>query len=163
MSFAHEQITSANEYFDNVVSPDFRDYVNDLGSLRKAFQCAGSLFHMHDWVYREFFAEIPDCKDEKAFSKKLAEQCSSFAIVRDIANASKHMILNSEKMRKVRSVSALSIGWVEGGFIGPFDGSLRVLVQTDSGYEVFGELAHDVLSMWLDMLRERSWRRYPSC
>ena len=31
--------------------PDYDDFFADLDNLRKAFHCAGSLFHMADWLY----------------------------------------------------------------------------------------------------------------
>jgi hypothetical protein len=102
---------------------------------------------MHDWVYREFFAEISDCKDEKDFSRKLADENRSFAVIRGIANASKHMTLSSSTAGGVQSTAALSVRWAKSGFIGPFDGGLHVIVETDLGYEIFGRLAHNVLSM----------------
>ena len=33
------------------MSPDFEDFMQAQDDLRLAFHCAGSLFHMGDWVY----------------------------------------------------------------------------------------------------------------
>jgi hypothetical protein len=33
------------------VEPDFQAFMADRADLRKAWHCASSLFHLHDWVY----------------------------------------------------------------------------------------------------------------
>lgn len=41
-----------------IVEADFQDFMADRGNLRKAWHCAGSLFHLHDWVYAAHKASI---------------------------------------------------------------------------------------------------------
>ena len=39
------------DFMREIVEPDFGDFLADKSNLRRAWQCAGSLFHLHDWVY----------------------------------------------------------------------------------------------------------------
>ena len=48
---AMQKIDDYRKYWNEVVMPDYDDFFADLDDLRKAFHCAGSLFHMADWLY----------------------------------------------------------------------------------------------------------------
>jgi hypothetical protein len=44
-------ITNYKEFRRSVVEPDFQDFMANRDDVRKAWHCAGSLFHLADWVY----------------------------------------------------------------------------------------------------------------
>jgi hypothetical protein len=44
-------IDTYEDFKTSVAEPDFQEFMADKGNLRKAWHCAGSLFHLHDWVY----------------------------------------------------------------------------------------------------------------
>ena len=72
------------------------------GDLRKAFHCAGSLFHLADWLYwgnktyvdanftfKDKSGATQPVTDEKPFANALRDLCSDFELIRGIANAGK--------------------------------------------------------------------------
>ena len=46
-----ERIDTCTKFKQSIVERDFEAFMQDRGSLRKAWHCAGSLFHLADWVY----------------------------------------------------------------------------------------------------------------
>jgi hypothetical protein len=46
-----EKVDDYKKYWAEVLEPDYQDFQASKGDLRKAFHCAGSLFHMADWLY----------------------------------------------------------------------------------------------------------------
>ena len=53
-----DRIDTYSEFKRSVVEPDFREFMANKADLRKAWHCAGSLFHLHDWVYAAHKASI---------------------------------------------------------------------------------------------------------
>jgi hypothetical protein len=45
------KIDDYRKYWAKVLEPDYQDFQATNDDLRKAFHCAGSLFHMADWLY----------------------------------------------------------------------------------------------------------------
>jgi hypothetical protein len=102
----HDQIDSYRKFKDSVVKPDLRDFLANRGDLRKAWHCAGSLFHLHDWVYAAHKASIDGqytyvddkgrirpVSNSKEFANALGQKHPHFQIIRGIANSSKHFKL----------------------------------------------------------------------
>src|SRR4029078_6241328 len=71
-----------------------------------AWHCAGSLFHMTDWVYKAHeptinahYTYVDDhgvpkpVSDVKHFANSLGQQHHNFQLIRGIASASKHFVL----------------------------------------------------------------------
>jgi hypothetical protein len=52
------RIQTPEEFFTNVVKPDYTDFMAKIEDLRLAFHCAISLFHMADWIYETHTAAI---------------------------------------------------------------------------------------------------------
>jgi hypothetical protein len=46
-----QKIDDYKKYWNEIVTPDYNDFLAELDNLRKAFHCANSLFHMADWLY----------------------------------------------------------------------------------------------------------------
>jgi hypothetical protein len=53
-----QMIDTYKDFMSKVVEPDFNEFVADKVNLRRAWHCAGSLFHLHDWVYAAHKASI---------------------------------------------------------------------------------------------------------
>jgi hypothetical protein len=159
MAVTHDIIVSAREYLDKIVVPDFEEFESDTTSLRKAFHCAQSLFHLHDWVFQDHKPTFSDCSDEKCLSQKLAAESRDFAIIRDIANASKHMSLRGGViLDRADAVSIQSTTFGEGPYgVGPYGGSPRVRIRIDDHDEEFQTLAKNTLNMWLKMFESQHW------
>ena len=45
------KIDDHKKFWDEVVRPDYDEYMADVGNIRRAWHCATSLFHIADWVY----------------------------------------------------------------------------------------------------------------
>jgi hypothetical protein len=159
LATTHQKIASAREYFDDVVVPDFDDFIGDTTSLRKAFHCANSLFHLHDWVISEHPEAFQNCKTARDLAKFLATQSSDFLIVKDLANATKHMHINSGQVLVHAGASTVqSTGYGEGGYgMGPYGGGPRVRIQTVAGDVEFTAVAKTVLDMWKQMFAFNGW------
>jgi hypothetical protein len=102
------KIDDCKKYWGEFAEPDFADFHRDRGSVRKAFHCAISLFHMADWVYKEKglpywqsvglqFNDRAGAKvnvyDDKSFANAIATINSDFELIRNIANSAKHFSL----------------------------------------------------------------------
>jgi hypothetical protein len=105
------KIDTCKKYWSEFVVPDFQDYEADQGSIRKAFHCAISLFHMADWIFTERDltywrskditfknknGESVAVSDEKAFANALADIDRHFELIRNIANSAKHFYLKKD-------------------------------------------------------------------
>src|SRR5262249_16049597 len=98
-----ERIDTYGKFKRWVVDPDFRDFTADVGDLRRMWHCAGSLFHLHDWVYVAHKSSI-DAKytfvDDRGLTQSvsrlshgthsLGQTFPEFELIRGIANSSKH-------------------------------------------------------------------------
>jgi hypothetical protein len=93
-------------YWQDVVAPDYQDFLRRDDDLRSAFHCAISLFHMHDWLYRANPAQINQTftyrdrngnsqlvHDPRTFANAVADLCADFELIRGIANSVKHLEL----------------------------------------------------------------------
>ena len=65
-----ERISDYKEFKRCVVAADFEDFMADRANLRKAWHCAGSLFHLADWVYAAHKSSI-DVKYQYVTTKEL--------------------------------------------------------------------------------------------
>jgi hypothetical protein len=103
-----QKIDTYGDFKTSVVEPDYEDFKADKSNLRKAWHCAGSLFHLHDWVYEKHNASIDakyTYKDDSGvnqrvtrvehFANSLGQGHPNFQLVRGIANASKHVSLRT--------------------------------------------------------------------
>jgi hypothetical protein len=95
-----QQIDDYVTYWNEVVIPDYDEFFAALDDLRKAFHCAGSLFHMADWLYQGNKAYIDanftwlngngiarSVTDEKTFANAVRDRHPDFELIRNIANA----------------------------------------------------------------------------
>ena len=102
-----ERVDKYGEFKRSILEPDFRDFMADKGNLRKAWHCAGSLFHLHNWVYAARKSSI-DAKYKfvddggqtqsvsrvEHFANALGQKYPDFQLMRGIANSSKHFVLH---------------------------------------------------------------------
>jgi hypothetical protein len=159
LAVTHLKVTNAREFLDEVVIEDFKEFEADATSLRKAFHCALSLYHLHEWVFASHATQLNYSK-ARDFDKAL---CASpdFQLIRDIANAAKHMVLTRDPKRIAHAANTAvqSTGWGEGNYgQGPYGGGPRVRVHVGPGdFEEFSTVARSVLEMWHQMFVLHSW------
>lgn len=182
-----QNISTADEYWQGMVEPDFIDYMNDVGDLRRAFHVASSLFHMTDWIWIEHQAYVVQnftyengagvrkpVKDEKEFANSLAELSDDYSLIRAVANAGKHM-----KQRKPPSVqqgpqyaanvaSQMVVGTVGSGALcdgplsgGPISGGTitheRVIKLEGPADLRFDKIAQNARSFWITLRQTHNW------
>ena len=96
----------------------------------------------------------------KDFDKSLWGS-KDFQLIRDIANAIKHMELTRDPQRITHAANTAvqSTGYGEGRYgVGPYGGTARVRVHTGPAeYEEFLDVAQKVLRMWENMFLTNKW------
>lgn len=163
-----QKIDDYRKYWQEVAIPDYDDFFADLDNLRKAFHCAGSLFHMADWLYHGNKAYIvahftwlngdgiaQPVTDEKTFANAVRDLHPDFELIRNIANASKHLEIRKGK-HAASPVSAANTyvsatGWGIGGWgLGSWGGAPRVRQEGPGGADLeLSDLATSVRDMWI--------------
>ena len=105
---APTRIDTYSQFKHSIVEQDFQEFMADRGNLRKAWHCAGSLFHLHDWVYAAHklaidakYTFLDDTGQTRRvsssvhFANSLGQAHPDFQLIRGIANVSKHFALYS--------------------------------------------------------------------
>jgi hypothetical protein len=154
-----------------IVETDFQEFMAEKGSLRKAWHCAGSLFHLHDWVYqaqakaiKAKFKFINDKKQKQRvsnashFANSLGQAHADFELIRGIANASKHFVLRTPPPARLRprgmpshaaNVYVTSVTFQPGAFQpSAFQTQGDVMLQAQPKDIAFADLARSVKGMW---------------
>jgi hypothetical protein len=96
------KIDTPREYFENVVVPDVEDFLRDPTNLRYAYHTCVSLLSLRDWVVKAYHDRTWSWESKPQGTITTTRQLQqalnliddSFEIITDIANASKHMILD---------------------------------------------------------------------
>ena len=160
MPQTHLQITSAREYFDEIVEPDFADAMASPASLRAAFHCASSLYHLHEFVFADHGKQLGYQKSRE-FDDALCAKSKDFQLVRDIANTAKHMELDRDPKRitHIANTTVQSTGFGEGAYgSGPFGGTPRVRVHVAPNTdEEFSSVATAAMTLWRQMFAQHGW------
>jgi hypothetical protein len=169
-----------SEFRTEIVEADFREFMAAKGSLRKAWHCAGSLFHLHDWVYAAHKAAIdakytyvddhgqtkPVSKSEH-FANALGQAHNDFQLVRGIANASKHFALRTPPAGRqnppgmpshAANTYVVGVGFQPRGFQkNAFQMQGNVMLQAQPNDIAFADIAQSVLGMWDRLFAAEAW------
>lgn len=152
--------TAAHEFFDTHVVPNHDEWLGQPTDLRQAMNAVLSLYHMADHFWHAYGEADPGRTFHTArageFRAEMARRYNLFAILRDVAEAHKHMRLD----RSVRSVTESSqtavgsTGYGEAGYgTGPYGGGPSIVVLLDDGSKQhLSYLAHEVRQLWISML-----------
>ena len=174
------KIDTYREFMRSVVEPDFQEFMADKGNLRKAWHCAGSLFHLHDWVYEAHKSRI-DAKytfhndktkqtrpvsSKVQFADSLGQTHPNFELIRGIANASKHFKRRQDRPSKVNPPGMPSYAantYVSGTAFQPgaFQSNVfqtgRVKLQSSPTDIEFAGIAQSVFNMWNQLFEDEKW------
>lgn len=86
-------------YYDNFVKPNFDEFCDDEGSIRKAFNAVVSLFHMTDNYFNYYKqrgdARVTGFNELRDFQVYMGGLTPYFNDVQSMANAYKHLYTNS--------------------------------------------------------------------
>ena len=106
-----QQPTQPQEFWRDHVEPNCRDYAATPESIRLAMNAAVSLFHMADWVWKTYHktdpGKVANTNSAPAYCDHLQDvECDDFELIRDVANAHKHLKLNAPDKRTLASAGA---------------------------------------------------------
>jgi hypothetical protein len=169
-------ITNYTEFRRFVVEPDFQEFMANRDDVRKAWHCAGSLFHLADWVYGAHKGGIdpkftfvndhgvtrPVSRIED-FATSLGQAHADFQLIRGIANSAKHFILRPTPPSRVNPpgmpTHAANTYVSEGGFqAAAFSNGFQVAEVRLQGHGVeFAGLAQSVSDMWDRLFASEGW------
>jgi hypothetical protein len=174
-----QKIDTYQDFLSEIVEPDFHDFFADKSNLRRAWQCAGSLFHLHDWVYEAHKTSI-DAKytfttrqgatqsvsKNEHFANALGQLYPKFQLVRGIANASKHFALKTPKPgtqnpsgMPSHAANTYVTGTVfqQGAFQADAFQVGNVVLEAQPDDIEFSALAQSVLDMWRQLFAQEGW------
>jgi hypothetical protein len=170
-------LQNPKEFLRNVVDPDMADFASpNQAELRLAHHACTSLFSLRDWVYVTHRGKTWTYRSrpfQPISSKKkfLADLCaieSDFEIISDIANASKHMILDSGRgltdlygaanvhIQLHGGSGLLGFGALGGGAIGSMP-TASVFVQIGTTFHHVLQCAQRVHGVWNELFAENNW------
>ena len=152
-------IATAREYFEQVVAYNLQHYKADPASLPAAYNLAGSLFSMYEWMWHTYENKLETAVDANLSSKSalncyLQDACGAFKHIRDLANASKHVSLSSPSTQAARITDTTAIESRYGeGVYGVSKYGRGVVVINDGGNDIdFENCADEMHSYWLSIL-----------
>jgi hypothetical protein len=121
---------------------------------------------MADYVWTSYHQDAPSkvfrAETTRKYCEHLTEHCSDFALLRDVAEAHKHMRLDrpASPARRIRSSSSSRTENIPGdalgsGGLGSFVlGGEAVVIDLDDGTQrIFGEVLRNVIEMWEDLIK----------
>ena len=150
------------DFFNNHLKPNYRDWLNLPLDERLAKNAVSDANNMAARIFNFWNAndisKIGDVLDEGAYRNYLSSKCPDFGLVRDIADAHKHVELNRSTRRVTRSDQTQSgtMGWGEGGFgEGRFGGVEQLVITLDDGSKrPLTAVMGNVINMWEQLLSD---------
>lgn len=160
-------LSSSRLYYQEVLEPNRHAYFEGPVTFASAFNFAASLFQFHEWLFKDYkdqlvtrFGLEPNKSGEiipRAFWLKVQEADKMFGYIRDVANASKHVVLSrrpSTGLNNVSQTALQSVGYGLGPFgVGRHSGPNFVLLDGDKTIS-FDECATAMIDYWRDLLKE---------
>jgi hypothetical protein len=147
-------------FFETHVVPARDVWRRSPRDLRVSMNLAVSLNQMADHFWHQYHESEPTRVHGKTnvsvFRKFLAEGNPSFGLIRDVADAHKHVKLDrpDRVLTSAGQTSHGSLGWGEAEYgVGEFGGEEEVVIELDSGARRhFSGVVRDVFGMWHVML-----------
>jgi hypothetical protein len=143
--------TRSLNFFHSTVKPTVEEFLKQENDIRRGRLAAIVLYHMADYWYAENKSSYTDLSD---LHKNLIRECPDFLLIRDIADASKHAELGTQKKIPRQLSSSEQVTSLPGLFEAPFgEGyfaeAITVFARMDNGEEKPITLAIDtVTKMW---------------
>jgi hypothetical protein len=154
----HARNATAAEFFLSTVRPTAEEFLEDLRNIRRGRLAAIVLYHMADHAALEGYAGMEMKKRLDALQEELIAACPDFALIRDIADASKHARLHVRTTSPRQITTAQQIARPPGGFGAPFGTAVFaeaswVMVTLDDGQvRPLAGIVRSVLQMWENKL-----------
>jgi len=150
------KLSTPKDFFDEVVEPNYNQFMSEPSSFRTAINVAISLFSMHEWIF-----ELSKPKVEKLLGKTFVKkhnlwkhiegQTSEACYIRDVANASKHVRLTINPSTKMTHIANTSIQMVTVGYNSPNPKPARTpsVIMDEQGQAIsFDDCAESMFKFW---------------
>jgi hypothetical protein len=139
-AFSKKESMTPRDFLQDIVRPNVSDFYANVGSLRYAHNAVSAVdslaAHLYVWAIANNPAAVSYANDDSHFRSSLASRDPSFALLRDIAKAQKHVHLtkHNPQVRRAEQIASRSIGWGEGDYDeGRFGGEEQVVVDIGPG------------------------------
>jgi len=154
------QLSSAQTFFDIHVLPSVESWRKHPFDIRLAMQTAVALNQMADYFWHSYQTINPDlvffAENAGAFRKELAKKNLCFELIRDVAEAHKHVTLNrpGRSLTDARQTAVGATGFGEARFNeGPWGGGQSIVIELDDGSKAHLTMLIDqVVHLWGSML-----------
>jgi hypothetical protein len=130
-------------FLETVVRPNLQEFDADYGNIRRAYNAVAAVdalaAHIYVWCKTNAPSEIAGLNDDSHYRGRLAGCSSDFRLLRDIANAQKHVELDPRKgakrvVTKSAQVTTRPVAYGERPYGDRrYGGPPQVVVRTDSG------------------------------
>ena len=167
------KIDTPQEFFQHIVSTDVSEFLNNEPALRTAYHACNSLLSYRDWIFATHKGKPWQClgtaqgplSSKRQFQKALELADPSFAIVADIANASKHLILEAERTSAgLKGNADTQIEIVDGTLNSAPINTVAINETLHTIYVIIGQHRHDVVvgvgttyETWVKLNAENGW------
>jgi hypothetical protein len=167
------KIETPAEFFEHIAAVDVMEFLHTEPNLRAAYHACTSLLSYRDWVLATYKGSTwssggvskPALRGITKFQEELARINTNFDVVTDLANASKHMVLDSSRSRTTLYGNADTFVEEVGSSIGeaaiaevPVAGSVRYInVKIGDQFHDVRSTVHVVFEEWKMLNSENSW------
>lgn len=169
-------MTDARKFNEEIVEPTLSEFDADFSCLRRAFLAVAVLDALAAQIYAQVVEHNinpfdllgwhkcgdPSDPNDSIFRHRIAESCSGFRVIRDVAKANKHAVLTrgNPKVKRSEQIVSQSKGFGLGPFgEGRFGGVSQIIIKLDGGEEIYLEHqileAHEMLLNLIDLLEQR--------
>ena len=148
----------ARRFFQNFVVPGIEDWRRDPVDVRLAMNLANSLNNLVEYYWRVFATTDPDrvfhANSLKAFRTELSRRKEDIALVRDIADAHKHLKLDREdrEITNASQTTGQSVGYGQAYGLCYGGGELLVVTLDDGQERYFSLVAEGAYAFWSSVL-----------
>lgn len=153
----HVKRASAADFFVSTVKPTAQEFLDDFRNVRRGRLAAIVLHHMADHAALEAYSGsdrrvMQDLVD--ALRKELVDACSDFALIHDIADATKHARLSIPKQSTRQISTAEQLTRPPGMFQAPFgqgvfnEASWVIVTFDDGKTRPLAGIVRQVPMMW---------------
>lgn len=150
----------AAKYFREFVTPAFEEWLADQENERRAMTLAGCLNNIPDYSYQTLKEAGGYSFPEKVsiYRKTLEAKEPSLGLVRDVADAHKHLKLDrsTRTLTNADQTAPQSVGYGQGYGMRYGGGKALVLTLDDGSEEYFCTIVVSCYSHWKDSLGIRS-------
>ncbi|WP_264213223.1 hypothetical protein [Leisingera thetidis] len=169
-------MTDARKFNDEIVEPTLAEFGADFSCLRRAFLAVAVVDALAAQIYAQAVENRmnpfdllgwhqsgdPSAPNDSVFRHRIAENCTGFGIILDVAKANKHAVLTrgTPIVKRSDQIVSQSKGFGLGRFgEGRFGGVDQIIVKFGGGEEIYLEHqlleAHSTLLNLVDLLEQR--------